>query len=186
MFSAAFPYACLDGNDAVFVVTSQQVVKKASGEVDIGRGASFGEGEEGEQPLSELDTIVNNVVESYGLQEVTFGTKKEMLDWAKPYLGRAKGHLEASNSPRLAPFMAGATRFLQSVVQSFDDWSFFANANMDMEGMIVFARWEGENPAPNFHFLRDGLVLFFPGTGRSLTAGACVPADIAARGGVPN
>ncbi len=188
MFSAAFPYNLMDGNDAIFIVKSQMVVKLASGDVDIGRGAHYGsgaaDGEADEGPLDDQDKVVNNVVETYGLQEVAFGSKKEFMEWAKPYLLRVKGQLETAHPSRLQPFMTGAQRFLQLVGSSFDDWSFFANANMDMEGMIVFAKWEGENPAPDFHLFRDGLALCFPGTGRSLGAEACVSAEVAAREGL--
>ena len=185
MFSVAQPYKLMPDNDAVFVVQSQVIKKNASGEVDIGCGRQFGgKNEEDDEPvaLAEGEVLVNNIVETYGLQEITF-TKKDFTLWLKPYLGKIKSALEASRPERLPAFMSGAQKFAQQIATTFDDWCFFVNSANDYEAMICFAKYEGESTVPQFYFIRDGLALCFPGTGSKLTGEALVPPEVAVREG---
>lgn len=182
MFSVAQPHKLMADNDAVFVVKSQMIVKSANGDVDIGCGNQFGGASEEEAVLSEGDVLVNNIVETYGLSEVTF-QKKDFAGWLKPYLQKVKQAIEIDRPDRLEPFMKGAQKFAQLLVSTFDDWVFYVNCANDYEAMICFARFEGESTVPDFYFLRDGLVLCFPGTGTKLTDEAVVGKEIAAREG---
>lgn len=182
MFSVAQPYTVSSTNDAVFVVQANLLIKRGGVDVDIGCGAAFGGADAEEAPMTENDTSVIDVVDTYGLQEVSWA-KKDFAAWVKPYLARVKGHLESSRPHRLEPFMKGAQQFVLEIIKDFDNWVFYINANMDNDGMICFARYRDGATVPEFYFFRDGLQLCFPGTGANLAAEAHVSAEIAAREG---
>eukprot|EP00759_Apiculatamorpha_spiralis_P011063 PhF_6_TR18536/c0_g1_i1/m.27070 len=183
MFSVAQPYRVWEENEAIFVVKSQNVVKKSSGDVDIGASNFFKtEGGDEAVPLEDGDSVVNNIVDTYGFQEMTM-TKKSLMEWAKPYLGRVKAELSVQNPDRVDPFMKGAQAFMKKIGETFEDWCFYINSAMDFEAGLIFAKYEDGATVPEFFFFRDGLVLCFPGTGTSLSVEARVSPAVAAREG---
>lgn len=186
MFSVAQPYQLMADNDAIFVVQSAAITMSAGGDIDVGCGDAFGgavndDGEGAAAPATG-STTVNNVIDTYGLIEVT-QTKKSLMEWAKPYLARVKAELEKSSPERVAPFMAGAAKFMQHLSGSFNDWSFYINSGMDFEAGMCFARYPDGATVPQFYFFRDGLLLCFPGSGASLAKESVVTPAIAAREG---
>ena len=182
MFSVAQPYLIMPGNDAIYVVKSS-LVTSGGGDVDIGRGNDFGGGDP-DEAVEDTAGMVNNIVATYGLQEASMG-KKDVMAWVKPYLARVKADLEKTNPARVEPFVAGASKFFQEEFagKKFDDWVFYVNSAMDYEASLAFAKFPEGGTVPFFYFLRDGLVLCYPGSGESIAPENLVSAEVAAREG---
>lgn len=188
MFSVAQPYQLLEGNDAVFVVQSVMIAAAGAEDVDIGCGNAFGTGGEQEEDGGSAGGAggsgpgkVNNIIDTYGLVESP-QSKKSLMEWARPYMKRLKEELEQKNPSRVEAFMKGAQQFiLQDIGTHFDDWQFYLTAQMDFEASMCFAKFDDGALVPKFYFLRDSLVLSYPGSGESLTN--LVPAEVAKREG---
>ena len=92
---------------------------------------------------------------SASAQETGFN-KKNFMTYIKGYMTRLKKHLEANNPSRVEDFMKGAQAFVKKLLGEFDQYQFFTGAKMDVDGMVVFLKWDGETPY--FYIWKDGLV----------------------------
>ena len=129
-----------------------------------------GEGEDEEAPMndSQKETVIN-IVDAHKLVSVSF-TKKDFFDYAKKYLARVRKHLQTTNPDRVKPFMASLEKFITKIVKSFDDYSFFIGESMDNEATVAICFYKDTDTGitPMFYFFKDGVVLSFPGFGKSL------------------
>lgn len=67
------------------------------------------------------------------------------------------GHLKTTNNERVEPFMAGARKFFDWIKQNFNDFSFYTPSDYDTEHTILMSYYEGEDAAPTFLYVMDGL-----------------------------
>ena len=177
MFNVANPHHLLPDNDAVFCVESR-MMKENGDAIDVGGGDHFGGAAADEAPLDDGEVTVNNIIATAGLVEVEF-KKKGLVEWAKPYLANVKSRLEKEKPDRVKAFMEGAQAFVQKLIKEHSEYVFYVNADMNYEGALAFARYEGEATVPQFYFFRDGLGLFFPGGREDSVEEGRVPDKIA-------
>lgn len=97
---------------------------------------------------------VIDVVDRYRLMETSYD-KKSFTAYLKGYMKKLKEKLDAEKPDRSAPFMAGAQVFFKKVLGDFDDYQFFLPESGSDDGIVVLAKWEGEEA--NFYFWKDGL-----------------------------
>ena len=162
MFNVAHPHKLMVGNNAVFCVQSMMINENGT-PIDVGGGGDhFGGGAADDAPLDDGEVLVNNIIATAGLVEVEF-KKKALVEWAKPYLASVKARLEKEKPDRVQGFMEGAQAFVQKLIKEHAEYVIYVNAEMNYEGALAFARYEGESTVPQFYFFRDGLGLFFPG-----------------------
>eukprot|EP01088_Endostelium_zonatum_P009607 TRINITY_DN22881_c0_g1_i1.p1 TRINITY_DN22881_c0_g1~~TRINITY_DN22881_c0_g1_i1.p1 ORF type:complete len:194 (+),score=63.68 TRINITY_DN22881_c0_g1_i1:30-611(+) len=167
MFAACYPHQEVD--DAAFLVEGKYV-QKGGETFEIGGG---GVGEEDDAPLndSQSETVIN-IVDAHKLCAVTF-TKKDYFAYIKKYLAKVKKHLQATNPDRVKGFMESTEKFIMGkIVKNFDEYTFYMGESMEGEaGMAIGFYKEGEGATgvvPMFYFFKDGVVLSFPGFGKSL------------------
>jgi len=99
-------------------------------------------------------TRVINVVHQNRLSETSFD-KKSFMAYIKGYMKKLKEKLDESDKARSAAFMAGAQTFVKKVIAEFDDFQFFLPESNSDEGIIVLAKWVGEEAI--FYYWKDGL-----------------------------
>jgi len=177
MFNVANPHKLTVENDAVFCVQSRMINESGVG-VDVGGGDHFGGAGADEAPLDDGEVLVNNIIATAGLVEVEF-KKKALVEWAKPYLASVKARLEKEKPERVQGFMEGAQAFVQKLIKEHSEYVIYVNADMNFEGALAFARFEGEATVPQFYFFRDGLGLFFPGGRENSVEEGRVPEKVA-------
>eukprot|EP01010_Urceolus_cornutus_P001358 NODE_1898_length_717_cov_77.938623_g1479_i0.p1 GENE.NODE_1898_length_717_cov_77.938623_g1479_i0~~NODE_1898_length_717_cov_77.938623_g1479_i0.p1 ORF type:complete len:217 (-),score=72.13 NODE_1898_length_717_cov_77.938623_g1479_i0:67-669(-) len=181
MFNIANPHSLMPDNDAILVVQSA-LIRENGDAIDTGCGNAFGEDAEAE-PLDDGEVVVNNIISTAGLIEAGgFEKKRAILEWAKPYLGRVKERLATERPDRVDGFMTGAQAFIKKLCTELDEYVVYVNSAMDYEGALIFARFDEGATVPRFFFFRDGLGLFYPGSGTGVTAGR-VPDVVAKREG---
>jgi len=97
---------------------------------------------------------VINIVHQNRLSETSFD-KKTFLAYIKGYMKKLKEKIDETDKVRSAAFMAGAQVFIKKVVAEFDDFQFFLSESNNDEGIVVLAKWVGEEA--NFYYWKDGL-----------------------------
>jgi Translationally controlled tumour protein len=179
MFSGAYP--CKLVEDVVFCVEGKSIPE--GGPLSLGNiGEEWEKGISGEQDCDDQVTMVINVVYTHHLSPVPFD-KDSFKEYIKAYLARVKGVLEKEKPDRVATFMKGSQMVIKKVLSNFGDYSFYQGESMEENGGIVMMVYKEDGVTPCFNFFRDGLVLGFPGFGKSVTKEALVPAAIAQREG---
>eukprot|EP00920_Eleutheroschizon_duboscqi_P007086 GHVT01016366.1.p1 GENE.GHVT01016366.1~~GHVT01016366.1.p1 ORF type:complete len:140 (+),score=30.96 GHVT01016366.1:399-818(+) len=111
--------------------------------------------EEGGGLTDTFDTVVD-VIDAFGLVESGF-TKADFGIYIKGYMARIKEHLTEKHPERVEKFISGAQTLVKKVLADFNDFDFYMGTSMDAKGQIVFSYYEGEEEAPRFIFIRDGL-----------------------------
>lgn len=99
-------------------------------------------------------TRVINVVHQNRLTETSYD-KKSYMAYIKGYMKKLKEKLDESDPAKSAAFMAGAQVFVKKVIAEFDEYQFFMSESNSDEGIIVLAKWVGEEA--NFYYWKDGL-----------------------------
>lgn len=104
---------------------------------------------------AEAKAKVIDVVNQNRLSETSFD-KKSYMAYMKGYMKTLKTKIEEGpNKDRAAAFMAGAQVFVKKVLAEFDEFQFFVGESGSDEGIIVLAKWVGEEAL--FYFWKDGL-----------------------------
>lgn len=135
-------------------VKSRWIVKKDE-DVDIGCGNAFGGGEEEEAGNTEVEKVLD-LVDSFGYEE-TSHDKASFGGYFKAYMMKVKAHLTKTSPERVEKFMAGGREYFKWVNANFDDLSFYTAKDFDNENHIMVAYYEGEELAPTFIYVMDGL-----------------------------
>jgi hypothetical protein len=154
LFSDSFPHKLIE-NDAILEIKAKWVVLK-EGEVNIGANPSTEEGAE-DEGVEDVARKVVDVVEAFKLQETGFD-KKGFLAYAKTYMKKVRAALEESGkSPEyIKNFESGAQNFIKRVINSFNDWQFFAGEQIDLEAGLVYAIYDEGASDPTMYIIRDG------------------------------
>jgi hypothetical protein len=162
-------YKCVFTNDEVLCDNDQplkvvdDVVYEVQGKwIEIG-GEDFGisanvddEAAEGATAEGQDNgkTRVINVVNQNRLAETSYD-KKSYMAYIKGYMKKLKERLDENDAARSAAFMAGAQTFVKKVIAEFDEYQFFLPESQSDEGIIILAKWVGEDAF--FYYWKDGL-----------------------------
>jgi hypothetical protein len=112
------------------------------------------EGATGEGTADGKERVIN-VVNQNRYTETGYD-KKSFMAYIKGYMQKIKKHLEdTGKEDRVPAFQAGATTFVKKVIADFDDYQFFLTESQTDDGMIVLAKWDGDDCI--FYYWMDGL-----------------------------
>lgn len=154
MFSDAFP---LNEVMDIAIEVDCRMIKVGGVNVDIGANPSAEGGAE-EEALEEGESMVNNVVYSFRLQETSFD-KKAYMTYIKGYMKKLKSELEANAPDRLAVFEKNIQPFVKKLLENFKDYEFFTGESMDPDGMVALLNYREDGVTPYFTFFKDGLKM---------------------------
>lgn len=106
---------------------------------------------------SDAQSVVD-IVDAFGLQEVSL-SKGEFMAYIKTYLPKVKAHLEATGkADRVKTFQKGATGFVKSIVEKFDEVQIFVGKDYNMEAGYAYCYYVDQNDAgPTFFYFMDGM-----------------------------
>ena len=113
-------------------------------------------------------TVVN-LVQNFQLSETRFDNKKQYIDYMKGYIGKLKEKIQkeieiqypgdAGNKDRIAEKQTKINNFLKNfVLANFNDFQFFVGKSMNMDALILLARYESGDVTPTFYVFKDGVV----------------------------
>jgi len=146
--SDSYPY--VETYNGVCLEVKARYVKKGSDQIAI---ASDDVIEEDENAPTVID-----LVDSFQYNEVTM-TQKDIMAWAKPYLAKVAGKLEAAGKPeRAVIFKKEATNLLKFIFSKLDEMQTFYGKAYDTDGALCFCYTANADDAgPTFLFFNDGL-----------------------------
>ena len=100
---------------------------------------------------------VINVISIHQLKEVQYKKKQYMMS-IKKYIGAIVEKLTVTNPERVPIFKKKASEFLmKTILPNFAEYQLFSGKDMDPTGMIILAKYEGENITPSLFFWKDGV-----------------------------
>ena len=67
------------------------------------------------------------------------------------------GYVTENKPDRVEDFKAGAKEIMGWAKANFDDIEFYTPRDYDTENILIFAKYEGEELAPRFYIMVDGL-----------------------------
>ena len=123
-------------------------------DVDVDIGANASAEEEAEDLVSSVRTV-NNIVESFRLQETNFD-KKGYMTYIKAYMKSISERVKEKTPDRLAEFQKGAQNYVKKVLENFSEYQFYVGENQDPEGMVVLCIWRDEKPIMSY--FKDGFI----------------------------
>lgn len=132
-----------------------KMLKKGVEKIDIGANPSTEEGAEDEAAADDEWTVLD-VVDAFRLNETSFD-KKSYLSTVKTYMKRLKSTLEEKNPARVAIFQEKAQKFVMSVLEKFDQYTFYVGESFDPEGMVILVRTRDDGVTQYATFFKDGL-----------------------------
>lgn len=133
MFSDSYPHELAFGN-AMYRVKSKYVPKDDN--VVIHEKGEF----DADEPEDNADVeMVNNIIDSFKLQEVQL-SKKDFMAYVKGYLKKAVTWLkENGKEERVKDFQKGATEAVKFIAGIHGEFQFFVGTSFDMEAGIACA-----------------------------------------------
>lgn len=150
LFSDIYKMELIDG--VLYKVHAKQVTVSGDCDVNIGGNPSA---EEAADVLSENSVSGINVLMASRLVETTY-TKKTYQKHIKEYMGKIKTRLEEAGKPEeLKTFLKGAATQVKAILGEFDEWQFYLGETMNIDGMVVLVKWDGETPY--IYFFKHGL-----------------------------
>lgn len=174
-------------DDVAFDVEAKVVPKGGDEDVDTGTGDAFafdaasgaGAGSGGGAPVD----MVINIVDTHGLEPTTF-KKASLMAYFKAFMARIRTALkEAGDGDRVRPFMDGMKKFATRIVENYKDYDYFVGPSFDLEAGIAILGYREDGITPYLLFLKDGLVLAYGGSGKSLEEANMVPREVCEREG---
>ncbi|PKY16442.1 translationally controlled tumor-associated [Rhizophagus diaphanus] len=151
--SDAYPMKLVD--DVVYEVDCQLVTVKKGVDIDIGANPSA---EEAEEALEEGSEQVNNVVNAFNLQEISFD-KKAYQTYLKKYVKKLAEKVKEKNPDvDLKAWQDKVTNFSKKVLGNFNDYQFYTGKNFEQEGMIALLNYREDGITPYFTLFKDGLI----------------------------
>ena len=139
----------------IWEIKSRWIVK-GDDNVDIGCGNAFGGAGEEEQAGGEEVVKVLDIVDTFGYEETSFD-KAGFGAYFKGYMKKILEYLGKNKADRVDAFKNGGRDFFKWINANFDDLSFYTPKNYDQENHIMIAYYDGEDIAPTFCFVSDGL-----------------------------
>jgi len=123
--------------------------------VDIGANASA---EETEEAVEDGAVQVNNVVNSFRLQQTSFD-KKQYLTHLKGYMKRVKECLKQDGRPEeeISKFEKGAQAYAKKIVANFKDFDFYIGESMNPDGMAILMNYREDGITPYVTIWKHGL-----------------------------
>jgi len=125
-------------------------------EVNTGANASAEEAEEGTEDGA---VQVNNVVNSFRLNQTSFD-KKSYLTHLKSYMKKVKEAMKAkgASDDEVAAFEKGAQGYAKKIVGNFKEYDFYIGESMDPDGMVVLMNYREDGTTPFVTVWKHGLV----------------------------
>lgn len=139
--------------DGVVYEADCAMIQVRNGDVDIGANPSA---EGGAEELEDGVETVNNVVNSFRLQQTQFD-KKSFLTYIKGYMKAVKAHLAEHNPDQVEVFEKGAQAYVKKVIGSFKDWEFFTGESMDPDAMVVLLNYREDGTTPYVAVWKHGV-----------------------------
>ncbi|KAK4040879.1 Mss4-like protein [Parachaetomium inaequale] len=141
--------------DGVVFEADCAMITEGAVNVDIGANASA---EEAEEALEDTAVKVNNIVNSFRLQETSFD-KKGYLAYLKGYMKAVKAKLQESGSSEeeVKDFETKAGAFAKKVLGSFKDWEFYTGESMNPDAMVVLLNYREDGTTPYVVVWKHGL-----------------------------
>lgn len=131
------------------------MIIKGAVKVDIGANASA-EGEDADEGVDDGSCQVNDVVDSFRLEQTSFD-KKSYLTYIKGYMKAVKAKLEESNPSRVTIFEKGAQTYVKKILENFGDYEFYTGDSMDPEAMVVPMGYRENGTTPYLIYWKDGV-----------------------------
>jgi len=142
--------------DGVGAEVKSRYVVKGGGDIDIGRGNTFGGKDEDDEGVEDTSEKVLDVIDTFRYVETSFG-KEDYTAFVKGYMKKVKTYLEEKNPDRVAPFMKGAKEMFTWILSNFKEFSFHMGEKCDTDASIVLSYYKGEDETPTFVYFMDGL-----------------------------
>jgi len=141
--------------DGVVYEVDCQMITLGAETFDTGANASAEEAEEGVEDSSKQ---VNNVVNSFRLQQTSFD-KKQYLSHLKGYMKSVKEKLKEKNAPEatITEFEKGAQAYAKKIIGNFKDYDFYTGETMDPDGMVLLMNYREDGVTPFVTVWKHGL-----------------------------
>ncbi|RKF56107.1 Translationally-controlled tumor protein-like protein [Golovinomyces cichoracearum] len=125
-------------------------------DVDIGANPSV---EEATEDLDESAQTVNNVVNSFRLQSLSFD-KKSYLQHLKSYMKMVKDKMTAKGATEedITNFVTKAQIYAKKIIGKFKDYEFYTGESLDPDGMVILLNYRDDGITPYVTVWKDGLV----------------------------
>jgi len=165
VISDAFPFQVVD--DIVYKFKSK-LSKVNTKEIKVYDGDAFGgknedDAEEkgtGAEKQEETADTVNEVVNNFHLEQITFTSLKEYQASMKNYSKALVDKLvEDGKSDRADAFKKNIGKFLKDFFGTgkFEDIEFYLGPAYNVDAMIILQKWEENNTVPCLYYFKDGL-----------------------------
>ncbi|WPK23156.1 hypothetical protein PUMCH_000383 [Australozyma saopauloensis] len=151
LLSDAYDVKEVDG--VVYEADCAMVQVRSGGDFDIGANASA---EEAAEDLEDGVETVNNVVNSFRLQQTQFD-KKSFLTYIKGYMKAVKAKLAETAPDQVEVFEKGAQAYVKKVIGSFKDWDFYTGESMDPDAMVVLLNYREDGETPYVAVWKHGI-----------------------------
>ncbi|KAH6681851.1 translationally controlled tumor protein [Halenospora varia] len=153
LMSDSYDMKEVDGT--VYEINCDMIVEGAVS-VNTGANASAEEAEEG---VEDGAIQVNNVVNSFRLQQTSFD-KKQYLSHLKTYMKKVKEGLKAKGAEEsvITDFEKGAQAYAKKIVGSFKNYDFYIGESMDPDGMVILMNYREDGTTPYVTVWKHGLV----------------------------
>ncbi|KAH8658842.1 translationally controlled tumor protein [Tricladium varicosporioides] len=128
------------------------------GAVQVNTGANAS-AEEAEEAIEDGAVQVNNVVNSFRLQQTSFD-KKQYLSHLKTYMKKVKEALKAKGAEEsvITDFEKGAQAYAKKIVGGFKNYDFYIGESMDPDGMVILMNYREDGTTPYVTIWKHGLV----------------------------
>ncbi|KAF4637886.1 hypothetical protein G7Y89_g193 [Cudoniella acicularis] len=115
--------------------------------------------EEAEEGIEDGAQQVNNVVNSFRLQQTNFD-KKSYLSHLKSYMKKVKEALKEKKADEevITAFEKGAQAYAKKIVGNFKDYDFYIGESMDPDGMVVLMNYREDGSTPFVTVWKHGLI----------------------------
>ncbi|KAL1898324.1 hypothetical protein Cpir12675_001949 [Ceratocystis pirilliformis] len=124
------------------------------GAVNINTGANAS-AEEAEETLDDGEIKVNNIINSFRLQETSFN-KQSFIPYLKEYMKAIKAKLPPN---QVEAFEAGAKKFVkETLLPNFKNYEFYTGESQSPDGMVALLNYRKDGVTPYFTFWKHGLV----------------------------
>lgn len=148
------PFGNPDFRSVAFEVKSSKRVKGAE---DYGIADNSEENPEGGMMNDGTDVEqVIDIVDSFQLKPTSL-TKKEYSAYIKNYMQKVVKYLEEKKPERVETFKSNAQPLIKHILSNFDDFEFYLGESFDTDAALVHSYYKGEEIAPRFVYILDGL-----------------------------
>ena len=142
--------------EGVAVEVKSRMIVKGDEKVDVGCGNAFGGGgEEEDMGNAEVEKVID-LVDSFNYQETGFD-KAGFVSYFKGYMKKLLTHLKEHKPDRVEIFQKGAKDLFAFLKDNFDDLTIYTPKDYDTDNILIYSYYQGEDLAPTFIYILDGL-----------------------------